>query len=80
MGRQTYYIVQTWRDLYVRKDAMGYGIGYGKDKAAHLSLSEAHRLYREHKARRDVRGPCRFPRILKITTEIKTITPRRKRK
>ena len=97
MGKQTYYIVQTWRDLYVRKDAMGYGVGYGKDKAAHLSLSEAHRLYREHKARRftlpeamseyktacrnaTADTPLRFPRILKVTTETKTITPRRKRK
>ena len=77
MGKQTYYIVQTWRDLYVRKDATGYGVGYGKDKAAHLSLAEAWRLYREYKAKRDADTPRRFPRIIKVTVETKTITPNR---
>lgn len=75
MGTQTYYIVQVSRTMFVHRDDFGNGIGYGADKAAHLALAEAHRLYREHKAKRDEDTPRRFPRIIKVTVQTKTITP-----
>ena len=75
MGKQTYYMVQISSIMFVAKDErFGYGLCIGKEKAAHLSLAEAHGLYREYKAKRDTDTPRRFPRILKVTTEIKTIT------
>ena len=77
MDKQTYYIVQVWRDIFVRKDKAGYGIGYGMDKAAKLSLGEARQLYRKCAKEREANTPRRFPRIIKVTVETKTITPRR---
>lgn len=74
MSKQTYYIVQVWRDIFVRKDEAGYGVGYGMDKAARLSLGEARRLYRKCADKRDEDTPRRFPRIIKVTVETKTIT------
>ena len=84
MDKQTYYIVQTWRDLFIHKDErLGYVERFGIEKAAHLSLPEARRLYRKNKTVFAARfasmqtAPRRFPRILKVTIETKTITPRR---
>ena len=77
MSKQTHYIVQTRRNLFVQKDneVKCYVDGYGIDKAAHLSLSEARRLWREERMHDDPNTPRRFPRILKVTVETKTITP-----
>lgn len=77
MGKQTYYVVQISPIMFVRRDLAGYGFGYGMEKAAHMTLAEAHRLYREHKEKRDEDTPRRFPRIIKVTTEYKTITKNR---
>ena len=76
MARQTYYMVQVSSVAFVRKDEhVGYGTGYGTERAAHMSLVEAQRVYREHKRLRNADTPRRFPRIIKVTVETKTITP-----
>ena len=75
MKTDTYYIVQTWSDLFVQKtDELGYVQCYGRGKAAHLTLSQARRVYNAYKKRSDKYTPRRFPRIIKVTTEYKTIT------
>ena len=76
MNRHTYYIVQADSVMFVRRNGSGYDIGYGHDKAAHLTLATAHRLYKELCAKRQNGTPRRFPRIVKVTIETKTITDR----
>lgn len=82
MSTQTYYIVQTTPCLFIHEveheDVMCYCEGYGAKDAAPLSLSQAWRLYREHKAKRSEDAPRRFPRILKVSVEMKTITTNRR--
>lgn len=75
MSKQTYYIVQVWHDIFVTRNDNGYSIGYNLDKAAKLSLGEARWLYRQCADKRDEDTPRRFPRIVKVTVEAKTITP-----
>ena len=81
MSRRTHYLVQTAPTLFVHKDdALGFVEGFGAADAAQLSIAEARRLYREFRAAiPDGDGPHRFPRILKVTIEMRTITaPSRK--
>ena len=81
MSRRTHYIVQTAPTLFVHDGgALGFVEGFGAADAAQLSIAEARRLYREFRAAApDGDGPRKFPRILKITTEMRTITaPSRK--
>ena len=79
MSKQTYYIVQVFGDKFLKVNDEGYYVPtHERDKAAHLTISEARRLFRDSKtwcSKDDT--PRRFPRILKVTEEIKTITPRR---
>ena len=78
MGKNTYYIVQTTPHLFVHKeDIVGYCEGFGAKDAAHLSISQARRLYRDYKAKQGEDTPRRFPRILKVSVDMKTITPGR---
>ena len=78
MSKQTYYIVQTTPIMFVHDAAILDGPAYcecvGADKAAHLSLTEARRLWREERMHGDANTPRRFPRIIKVTVETKTIT------
>ena len=76
MGRNIYYIVQTAPTMFVHKGNLDldHVEGFGAEKAAHLSLSEARKLYRVYRAVRQEGAPFRFPRILKATVEMKTIT------
>lgn len=81
MSRHTHYLVQTAPTLFVHKgDALGFIEGFGAAEAAQLSIAEARRLYREFRAAApDGDGPRGFPQILKVTTEMQTITaPNRK--
>lgn len=76
MGKNIYYIVQTTPTMFVHKGNLGLGHveGFGAEEAAHLSLPEARKLYRVYRAVRPEGAPFRFPRILKVTIEMKTLT------
>ena len=85
MSKSTYYIVQTGPECYVVEYGDGL-TGFGPaDKAAHLSLSLARRACREVKRGVELRAmqtgdysfARRFPRIVKVTVETKTIKDRR---
>lgn len=80
--KYTYYIVQTSPDLFLRQDGAegGYYEGRGAEEAERFTLPAA--------ARSAFRTACktiditdgwgrRFPRIIKVTTETKTIKERR---
>ena len=75
MAKQTYYVVQTTPTLFVHN--MDSAVeGFGMEKAAHLSINEARQYYRRFKEFNKAIGdvPRRFPRIIKVTVETKTIT------
>jgi hypothetical protein len=74
MKRKTYYIVQTGPEMYLIQFDTLMAFGPGMENAAHLTIGEARRFMR-HECLDD--RPHRFPRIIKVTTEYKTITNRR---
>lgn len=76
MSKSTYYIVQTAASLYIRRDGNDIlGSGFGLEQAGRLTMSEARRICREMRAyQKDT--PHRFPRIIKVTIETKTIKER----
>ena len=73
MSKQTYYIVQATPTHYVHD---GINLGYGMDDAAQLPIGEVRRIYHVLAARAQELGMSarRFPRIIKVTVEAKTIT------
>ena len=79
MSKHTYYIVQTSPTLFAHECGTfgGFCEGRGAKDAAHLDIHEARRLYRSYKATRAPDTPRRFPRVLKVTVETKTIITRR---
>lgn len=80
MSRRTHYLVQTAPTLFAHDGGpLGFVEGVGTADAAQLSIHEAGRVYREFRAAVHKDGPRRYPRILKITIETRTITaPNRK--
>ena len=75
--KQTYYIVQVSETHYIHYSGeLAFVDGYGERHAARLPHYMARRVYSELRAaaKDDAR---RFPRIIKVTVETKTITPRR---
>ena len=83
--KRIYYIVQTAPALFLHgSSAAGFVDGFGAEGAARLCFGRAESLCREIRARSnraDNGGECprRFPRVLKVTTEMKTITPKRRK-
>lgn len=80
MGKQIYYIVQIDSIRFVHRSIDGDFVpGYKSRFAAQLSLGEARRIYGKLKGVCDQfeDTPRRFPRIIKVTTEYKTITKNR---
>lgn len=75
MSTKVYYIVQTSPTLFVHERGTfgGFCEGRGAKDAAHLDMHQARRLYRSYKATRSPDTPRRFPRVLKVTVEIKPI-------
>ena len=73
MSCQTHYIVQTAPAFFVRKDEAGVGSGMGREEASRLTIHEARRICRDEHKRTGGANGRRFPRILKITTEITTV-------
>ena len=82
--KDTYYIVQSFGGRYASLDRPSGIVGWclARDKATHLTLAEARRIYNAE--RRDAanaydlrHGARRFPRIIKVAVETKTITDRR---
>ena len=77
MKTRTWYIIQTARNLFVQWDEVfgEYAEGWGEDNAARLpSVGKARQVFREFgggQAKRE--GARRFPRVLKVTQETKTI-------
>ena len=78
MSKQTYYIVQATPTHYVHE---GINVGYGMDDAAQLTIGEARRILNILAARAQELGMSarRFPRIIKITVEAKTITAKHRK-
>lgn len=72
MSKSTYYLLQIAPTRFVHGPLMVEG--YGAEKAARLTLAEAHRLYRDFCAKLRHNTPRRFPRIIRVTVETKTIT------
>ena len=78
MSKQTYYVVQLSSAFYAQGDSVsGFAAGYGVDKAARLCYGKAKRIYRDFKAKATPDTPRRFPRVVRVTIETKTITPKR---
>lgn len=78
MKRNTYYIVQTSPACYVHGDSVtGFVEGVGLANAARLCWGKAQVVFREFAEIMPTDAPRRFPRIIKVTTEYKTITNRR---
>ena len=77
--RRTWYIVQTARNCFVQPDEVmeDYAEGWGMENAAQFpTLGRARQVCHDFGGRRDgegKRGARRFPRIIKITQETKTI-------
>lgn len=82
MARQSYYIVQCDRRCYVRNDWRG-GTGavlctHEPDKALRCArYGEALAAWRTVCAEFGRREPSRFPRIVKVTIETKTVKDRK---
>ena len=77
MSKQTYYVVQLSPSCYAHGDTIiGFAAGYGLDKAARLCYGKAERVYRDFKAKATPDTPRRFPRVVRVTIETKTITPK----
>lgn len=77
MSTKTHYIVQTSPTTFVHDDAaLGFVEGFGASNAAQLTFGQARQLYRQFLASAED-GARRFPRIIKVTTMMKTITNNR---
>lgn len=76
--KHTHYIVQTGEYTYARYANGTYDPARERKDATHLTLSKARDIYELERrlARKD--SPLRFPRIIKVTTEYKTITTNRR--
>lgn len=70
MKRDTYYIVQTCPEMYLIQFDTLMAFGPGMENAARLTLGKARKFVKHENI--DNR-PHRFPRIIKVTTEYKTI-------
>ena len=72
MGKEIYYIVQLSPTHFLHKTATGYAHGFGRNGAHRFAaIFEAGR---EAQKRKDKGGGARrFPRVLKVTVEIKSI-------
>lgn len=78
MSKTTYYIVQTSPVCYVHGDsALGFVEGVGICDASRLCWGKAQVVFREFAERMPEDAPRRYPRIVKVTTEYKTIKTRR---
>ena len=82
MSKQTYYVVQTAPGLFMMnadEDEQVNHEGVGIECAEHLSCARARRICRNEQERLAVDDdtPRRFPRIVKVTVETKTIKDRR---
>ena len=78
MSKQTYYIVQTGPRGYARRSPVSAPADVpDMDKATRFPLSEAVRVFKEECRRVNDETPRRFPRIVKVTVETKTIKDRR---
>ena len=84
MSKSTYYIVQTACDMFIMRTNDGrYVSTYAKDEATKFTFGEAQKVFKDEceRARRLVEAgyhaPRRFPRIVKVTIETKTIKDRR---
>lgn len=76
--KREYYIVQLESTLFAHGDSVfGFVAGFGAEGAARLCYAKAHKVYRDFLTLKEG-GARRFPRILKVTVEMKTITPKRK--
>ena len=75
----TYYVVQTAPTAFLHGSHGCYEERLGRKNAARLSISEARRLWRGYCDMATADVPLRFPRILKITEQMKTITPKRRK-
>ena len=86
MSRQIHYLVQTTPTDFLHERGVYGGLSLiekrGAEGAARLSITEARRLWRHYCAITacDAPRPRRFPRIIKVTVETKTITPPAKRR
>ena len=82
MARQSYYIIQCDRRRYVRNDWLD-GSGavlttHEPDKALRCArYGEAVKAWRTVCAEFGLRSPSRFPRIVKVTIETKTVKDRK---
>ncbi|MBQ2632011.1 MAG: hypothetical protein IJG13_20230 [Kiritimatiellae bacterium] len=77
MSKTTYYIVQTAPQGYVRyADAVEPATQFF-DQALRLNLQEARLIWRTACEGATPDTPLRFPRIVKVTVETKTIKDRR---
>ena len=72
MGKEIYYIVQLSPTHFLHKTATGYAHGFGRNGAHRFAaIFEAGREAQKRKDKGD--GAKRFPRVLKVTIEIKSI-------
>lgn len=79
MKTETYYIIQVAQCEFVMRwgsSGQHYAGTYGKKNASRFTLTEARQICRAELGDMKKRGelPRRFPRIIKVTTEYKTIT------
>ena len=78
MSKTTYYIVQTAPSVFARDNGeLGHGTTRSAEDATRFTLPEANSIYRTACANTTEEAARRFPRIIKITTETKTIKERR---
>ena len=74
MGKEVYYIVQTSPAHFLHKSPTGYAHGFGRHGAHRFAaIFDAWRAIRECRGRDKGDGARRFPRVLKVTVEIKSI-------
>ena len=78
MSTMTYYLVQVNPTTFVQRTIGEQGLvqGFGAKDAAQFSIGEARRIYRKLCLLAEG-GARRFPRIIKVTTTMKTITSNR---
>lgn len=79
MSKTTYYIVQTGPSEYLHNRGIfgGYDETRNAQEAAHLDIATAKRLHKAWCNATTPETPRRFPRIVKVTVETKTIKDRR---
>ena len=78
MSKTTYYIVQTSPSCCAHGDGIsGFADGYGMKDAARLCFGRAQIVFRQFAAKATAHTPRRFPRIVKVTIETKTVKDRR---